>query len=402
MKIYFILENNKHEGPYTIEELKAKGITRDTLVWKEGLPAWVAASEVEELDYILPAPVPVKPPVPPPPPPPPVVEEVKPVIVEQPPVEEKKQEPVVVEEVKPEPKEEIVAPIVEPKLETVPEPAPKKEVFALADETPPPAVKPAETKPVQPAKPVKAAPTAKTRPAAGARPQKKKVSSIIIMAVILVLAGGGIGYYLYDQNKKAKEHTAADTSNVLQPDTVTAVNPTTTNVPQPVDTSHFVSSTNTADTTSDQLVTKEEPLVVQKTKTDAKNIKDPKDKSAVNTPPVQTPKKTDTKTDVVPVAEEKTPSKANPLVHLDVSGNYKKNFFGEAVLEGKVHNSDIDAKFNTVVFEVQFLSATGEVLKSQQFTKQGTLAPGGDLTFKFRTTPPKETKTAKYKILSAQ
>jgi hypothetical protein len=399
MKIYFILDNNKHEGPFSVEELKAKGIRRDTMVWKEGLPSWVPAREVEELDYILPAASAVQPPTPPPlaplieempmePEPEPVeeVEEVKPV------VEEKKQaEPVVAA-----PLADEIKPVEEKPAPVAPAPKPvapvKKEVFSLAEETPPakkqvPApVPPKAAKPVVPPKP---------KPVVDPNAPKKKTSNIVVFAVLVVLVGGGVGYYLYDQNQKAKLHTEAENAGVLQPDTSTATPVTQTTVPV---TNPVVDNTVTTQDTvnnngpDETVVTKPDPK---------KDIK--KNIATTTTTPV---KKTDSKPDnqgkEKPVPDDPKPvSKGNPLEHLSVNGNYKKNILGEAVLEGKIHNSDIDAKFNTLVMEVKFLSATGEVLKTQQFTKQGALAPGGDLSFKYRSSAPKDTKSASFKVISA-
>lgn len=36
MKKYFYTDGNENYGPFTLEELEAQGITRETLVWYEG------------------------------------------------------------------------------------------------------------------------------------------------------------------------------------------------------------------------------------------------------------------------------------------------------------------------------------------------------------------------------
>lgn len=53
MSTYFIHLDNQQNGPFTIEELKAKNITRETLVWKEGMADWVKASELNELGLLF-------------------------------------------------------------------------------------------------------------------------------------------------------------------------------------------------------------------------------------------------------------------------------------------------------------------------------------------------------------
>ncbi|MCR5129930.1 MAG: GYF domain-containing protein [Prevotella sp.] len=50
---YFIVENNKQEGPFSIYELKDKGITSDVLVWAEGMAEWTPAWKVDELKAFL-------------------------------------------------------------------------------------------------------------------------------------------------------------------------------------------------------------------------------------------------------------------------------------------------------------------------------------------------------------
>ena len=46
---YFIVINDVQQGPFTIDELRLRNITSDTLVWAEGMPQWVPAWQVEEL-----------------------------------------------------------------------------------------------------------------------------------------------------------------------------------------------------------------------------------------------------------------------------------------------------------------------------------------------------------------
>ncbi|NHM01474.1 DUF4339 domain-containing protein [Flavobacterium difficile] len=67
MNKYYLQNGSESIGPFTIEELKAKGITKNTPVWCEGFPDWVEASSVTELASILNAtPPPIKKTAPPP------------------------------------------------------------------------------------------------------------------------------------------------------------------------------------------------------------------------------------------------------------------------------------------------------------------------------------------------
>ncbi|GAB3934324.1 CD225/dispanin family protein [Larkinella terrae] len=53
MKQYYYLEGNQQLGPFTLEELRSKPIQPDTKVWTQGLPDWVAASTVPEINEWL-------------------------------------------------------------------------------------------------------------------------------------------------------------------------------------------------------------------------------------------------------------------------------------------------------------------------------------------------------------
>ena len=46
---YYIAENGQPAGPFEPSELMAHGLTVNSLVWGEGMPNWVSASQVPEL-----------------------------------------------------------------------------------------------------------------------------------------------------------------------------------------------------------------------------------------------------------------------------------------------------------------------------------------------------------------
>lgn len=59
MKKYFFADREKHLGPFSLEELKGKGLSRDTLIWFEGLEHWVKAESISELSSLFnPPPIP--------------------------------------------------------------------------------------------------------------------------------------------------------------------------------------------------------------------------------------------------------------------------------------------------------------------------------------------------------
>lgn len=50
---YFIAENGQQAGPFEPNELLQHGLTVNSLVWCEGMPTWVSASQVPELMALL-------------------------------------------------------------------------------------------------------------------------------------------------------------------------------------------------------------------------------------------------------------------------------------------------------------------------------------------------------------
>lgn len=50
---YFILVDNKQQGPYTMDELRRRNITSATLVWAEGMTDWTPAWQVEALQPLF-------------------------------------------------------------------------------------------------------------------------------------------------------------------------------------------------------------------------------------------------------------------------------------------------------------------------------------------------------------
>lgn len=53
MKKFYLHDGSAQQGPFDIEELKSKNITRDTPIWYDSIPDWTTAGNVEELKSIL-------------------------------------------------------------------------------------------------------------------------------------------------------------------------------------------------------------------------------------------------------------------------------------------------------------------------------------------------------------
>jgi hypothetical protein len=59
-KYYFIVQEGQQQGPFTLEQLKTKPLTRETKVWYQGLDGWKLIGEIPELSELegfLPPPV---------------------------------------------------------------------------------------------------------------------------------------------------------------------------------------------------------------------------------------------------------------------------------------------------------------------------------------------------------
>ena len=51
---YYMHTGGQQLGPFEESELPSHGLTASTMVWREGMPDWVAASQVPELGHLLP------------------------------------------------------------------------------------------------------------------------------------------------------------------------------------------------------------------------------------------------------------------------------------------------------------------------------------------------------------
>lgn len=53
MSQYYYTDGKERYGPYTLDELKSKSLSHDTLVWKEGLVDWMPARNIAELESLF-------------------------------------------------------------------------------------------------------------------------------------------------------------------------------------------------------------------------------------------------------------------------------------------------------------------------------------------------------------
>ena len=67
MKKFYLFNGSEQEGPFDLEALESKKISKDTPIWYEGLSEWTTAGKVEELKDIVFSTPPAFPKVSPPP-----------------------------------------------------------------------------------------------------------------------------------------------------------------------------------------------------------------------------------------------------------------------------------------------------------------------------------------------
>ena len=53
MKEYFYSDGVNKFGPFSLEELRGKNITKETLVWFQGLSEWLPAGSISELSHFF-------------------------------------------------------------------------------------------------------------------------------------------------------------------------------------------------------------------------------------------------------------------------------------------------------------------------------------------------------------
>lgn len=51
--MYYIIINDQQQGPFAKEELLSRGLTPQTMVWCQGMPDWMPASSVHDLNDLF-------------------------------------------------------------------------------------------------------------------------------------------------------------------------------------------------------------------------------------------------------------------------------------------------------------------------------------------------------------
>ena len=53
MEQYYYTDGKERYGPFTLDQLRERNISQETLIWKEGMPDWVVAKKVIELQSLF-------------------------------------------------------------------------------------------------------------------------------------------------------------------------------------------------------------------------------------------------------------------------------------------------------------------------------------------------------------
>jgi hypothetical protein len=66
MEQYYYTDGKERYGPFTLDQLRDRKISQETLIWKEGLPDWMAAKNMSDLNSLFQAVENFHAPIPPP------------------------------------------------------------------------------------------------------------------------------------------------------------------------------------------------------------------------------------------------------------------------------------------------------------------------------------------------
>lgn len=96
-----------------------------------------------------------------------------------------------------------------------------------------------------------------------------------------------------------------------------------------------------------------------------------------------------------------TRERSNPRKHLSASGTYRKNLWGEFVLEGKISNAATIATFKDVDLHITGYSKTNSEVGTWKETVYEYVKPGRSKSFKIKIMLPKEVKSVNYQVNNA-
>ncbi|MEP7252019.1 MAG: hypothetical protein ABI683_06550, partial [Ginsengibacter sp.] len=231
---------------------------------------------------------------------------------------------------------------------------------------------------------------------------KKKNYLVYAIPALILLVAAGMYFYFGNSKSKAsdpgkdKEILVAGKSDttekkeVVNTDTTKMINLDTLSNWMNTDT---IASNNTSAVSSEDGFSMGGIPIKSAKKDQAKNNNTKTKKTQGNTQPEE--KKPESKSSSS--TETTTPAPVRPK-NLLITGSFRKNLLLESILEGRVENPNDNISFRNIMIVVHFIGSDGESVGTKQFAQSGTLRGGESVSFKFKATAPKGSKTATYSI----
>ena len=93
--------------------------------------------------------------------------------------------------------------------------------------------------------------------------------------------------------------------------------------------------------------------------------------------------------------------KKNPVNFLQVSGNDRRNWFGQTVVKGVIHNKATVMSYKNVRIKMLFYNKEGKLVANHEDIYDETLLPNSSVKFKARYGTPKGTDSVALSVMSA-
>lgn len=91
----------------------------------------------------------------------------------------------------------------------------------------------------------------------------------------------------------------------------------------------------------------------------------------------------------------------NPKKYLEVHASSRQNIFGKWIIQGNIENKAKETQYKNIEIEIEFLSKTKTVLKTEKQIIYEYFPPGENKYFKLKLLGPKQTSNVKWKIINA-
>jgi len=93
--------------------------------------------------------------------------------------------------------------------------------------------------------------------------------------------------------------------------------------------------------------------------------------------------------------------KKNPIAFLEVLGNDRRNWLGQTVVKGVIHNKASIAAYRDIRIKMLFYNKEGKLVANHEDVYQETLLPNNSMKFKARYGTPRGTDSVALSVMSA-